>query len=120
MSVIGHNGARPPGQRPTFLSTAALYSAQPFCQLLLYSFLSMGQLPILCRALTGSDTVNALLNKQEALVQRPLSHLMGSKYMERVTGRYANSRVDTSAIFDMLSAQQWYRRGALHWYFPIP
>lgn len=59
----------------------------------------------------ASDTVKAVLNKQGALVKRPISNLMGSKYMERVAGRYTSTHVDTSALYDMLSAQQEYRRG---------
>jgi hypothetical protein len=58
-----------------------------------------------------SDALKAVLNKHDELVQRPLSNLMGSKYIERVAGRYSATNVDTSAIFDMLSAQQVFRRG---------
>ena len=84
-------------------------SSSPTLNYLLILIMLMYTSPC-CLALE-SDTLKAVLNKQDELVQKPLSNLMGSKYMERVAGRYTNPNVDTSAIYDMLSAQQVYRRG---------
>ena len=77
------------------------------CLSLLLTLISVLQ----CCSALESDTLKAVLNKQGADVERPLSNLMGSKYMERVAGRYTSTEVDTSALYDMLSAQQVYRRG---------